>query len=526
MKSGRRHILLKIIALGLLAFAAWTWVNHYRGKRALAEYKRQLIANGEKLTVEELIPPPPPEERDGTAIFAKASLLMRNWGGLLSTNPPNPMCMVSPGRAMISWQQSDIRDSEATNTWDEARAELEMNAEGFELLRQLIERPTLNARLDYTDHQSWSLTGLSKRKAAVQLLKSAVICDLYDDDVASATANMRAMLALSKCATDERLVISQLVRIAMAAISATANWELLQCPQLTEGQLAALQRDWEELELIQSAEHALEMERATTMLMADELKRSGKTFKQYSTPWFGARSGVANTSGAWTDQAWQFAKDSWEKTRYEAWQISWRVAWANPDQLTMLKGEQALLESMRRAQTNDAFLPALRALDLELERLGITGNSGTDDLAFLDSRASDPRMVLSLAVNSLRYFPRRVMTMEASRRTVIIAIALKRFQLRHGHLPADLAALAPEFLGGVPRDPVDGQPLRYRPNNDGSFLLYSVGEDGVDDGGDPRPANEASKSLYWGKGRDWVWPQAASAEEVEVFYREKGESSR
>lgn len=427
---------------------------------------------------------------------------------------------------MIGWKQLDIRDSEATNTWDEARAELEQQAEAFELLCQLIEHPTLHARIDYNDPQSWSLTDPVKRKAAVQLLKAAVICDLHGNDVASAVANTRAMLALSKCASDERLVISQLVRCAIAAISATATWELLHYPQLTDGRLAPLQRDWEELDFIVSAERALEMERATTMLLADDMKRSGKTFKAYSTPWFGTGSGGANASSAWTDQAWQFAKESWEKTRYQAWQITWRVAWANPDQLTMLKGEQALLECMRQVRTNDAFLPAFRALNLELEQLGITGNTRTDELTFLDSRSSDPRVVLSLVVNSLQAFPKRVMAMEVSRRTVITAIALRRFQLRHGHLPTHLAELVPELLVAVPRDPVDGQPLRYRPNADSHFLLYSIGEDGVDDGGDPRPVNEESKSLYWGKGRDWVWPQPATSEQIAAYHAELARRER
>ena len=32
---------------------------------------------------------------------------------------------------------------------------------------------------------------------------------------------------------------------------------------------------------------------------------------------------------------------------------------------------------------------------------------------------------------------------------------------------------------------MDGQPLRYRRNADGTFLLYSIGENGKDDGGNP-----------------------------------------
>ena len=37
-----------------------------------------------------------------------------------------------------------------------------------------------------------------------------------------------------------------------------------------------------------------------------------------------------------------------------------------------------------------------------------------------------------------------------------------------------------QLLASVPLDAVDGQPLRYRRNADGTFSLYSIGENGVD----------------------------------------------
>ncbi len=68
---------------------------------------------------------------------------------------------------------------------------------------------------------------------------------------------------------------------------------------------------------------------------------------------------------------------------------------------------------------------------------------------------------------------------------------------------------------------MDGQPLRYRPNADGTFLLYSVGENGKDDGGDPSlEKGVTGSSFYWQnpKALDWVWPQPATPEEVQSFH--------
>jgi hypothetical protein len=94
----------------------------------------------------------------------------------------------------------------------------------------------------------------------------------------------------------------------------------------------------------------------------------------------------------------------------------------------------------------------------------------------------------------------------------LAAIAVNRCQLRHGKLPSSLEALVPEFLAAVPYDYMSAKPLCYRLKNDGSYVLYSVGLDGKDDGGDPTPTPGGTPSL-WG-GRDAVWPSPV-AEPVE-----------
>jgi hypothetical protein len=93
----------------------------------------------------------------------------------------------------------------------------------------------------------------------------------------------------------------------------------------------------------------------------------------------------------------------------------------------------------------------------------------------------------------------------------IAAIALKRYQLRTGKYPTDLSALVPEFLPEKPHDWMNGEPLRYRLNADGTFTLYSVGENGMDDGGDPNPTQGKRLITIW-DGRDAVWPTAAPPE--------------
>jgi len=104
--------------------------------------------------------------------------------------------------------------------------------------------------------------------------------------------------------------------------------------------------------------------------------------------------------------------------------------------------------------------------------------------------------------------------MEVQREMVLAAIAVKRYQLREQKPPAGLADLVPDFLVRVPRDFMDGQPLRYRLHPDGSWLLYSVGNNAVDDGGNPQPTKSLADSKSFASGRDVVWPQPATPEEI------------
>ncbi len=113
----------------------------------------------------------------------------------------------------------------------------------------------------------------------------------------------------------------------------------------------------------------------------------------------------------------------------------------------------------------------------------------------------------------------KTVRMEAAKSVVITAIALKRFQLKHSRWPETLNELSPEFLPAVTIDIYDGKPLKYHPNVDGTYLLYCVGEDGMDNGGFPTTSLEI-KGMFWQyqRARDWVWPQPATAEEIKDYY--------
>jgi hypothetical protein len=135
---------------------------------------------------------------------------------------------------------------------------------------------------------------------------------------------------------------------------------------------------------------------------------------------------------------------------------------------------------------------------------------------------NNPYAIISQYANSQFATIHKVATVEIARNVVTTAIALKRYELRHHQLPATLDELTPDLLKTVPIDCMDGQPLRYRPKADGTFLLYSVGENGVDDGGDPSLEKGVTSSNYFWQNPhalDWVWPQPATEEEIQAYFK-------
>ena len=72
----------------------------------------------------------------------------------------------------------------------------------------------------------------------------------------------------------------------------------------------------------------------------------------------------------------------------------------------------------------------------------------------------------------------------ALRDAAMTLVAVERYRAVHGRSPESLDQLVPDFIPKVPIDPFDGQPLRYRLDPD-RYVVYSVGEDRQDDGGDP-----------------------------------------
>jgi hypothetical protein len=82
-------------------------------------------------------------------------------------------------------------------------------------------------------------------------------------------------------------------------------------------------------------------------------------------------------------------------------------------------------------------------------------------------------------------------------RCAATGLAAERYRLDKGRWPEKLGDLVPAYLPAVPLDPYDGKPLRLARKPDG-VVVYALGRDGRDDGGDFETLNTHQPGTDYG----------------------------
>ncbi|MCB1079713.1 MAG: hypothetical protein KDM64_17985, partial [Verrucomicrobiae bacterium] len=76
------------------------------------------------------------------------------------------------------------------------------------------------------------------------------------------------------------------------------------------------------------------------------------------------------------------------------------------------------------------------------------------------------------------------------------AVAAERYRLARGRYPESWAELVPEWLPSIPKDVWSGGDLIYHLGPDGRPVIYSVGQNGIDEGGLPKQ-DRSQGDLVW-----------------------------
>lgn len=512
-KRRRKYLILTAILIALPVL--YLVEERVRGEWRLASYKKELIARGEKLSIEELAPPKP-EGTNVVLLTPTEAQSMLNVGGRVGDEFPPTARTLGPGRSVVSWQRDRWFDKNGkAYTWDDYLTAAGGTLDRLPELRRQLTNRVLRVTLDYGEGFTLLLPHLATFKAACQALCQAAVYDLHQGNLDAALENLHAVARLTDTLENEPLFIDQLVRIAIAAIARGTIWEALQADGWTDAQLALLQSDWARLQFTPTMVQALCMERAMSRsYFPGEANFSRQSIRE-ALGWSG--SGLGGTRGgtsftgsgvdAWIDAFGRMIEPLILAARIELW----RHVWAPMDQRFFLEGTQEIIDFGRDglAHHNLRLLP-----DLEERGTNLLGKP-----LLLQRFQENPGL-------SRRYLWTTLLTganakalgkgaqADAWNQVIVVAIALKRFQLKYGRWPEKLAALVPEFLPEVPIDWMDGKPLRYRLNPDGAYLLYSVGEDGVDDGGNAESPLRMNPN--WMITKDYVWPQSATPGEVDA----------
>ncbi len=486
--------------------------EHFRGNWALERWKARMTARGEKFEIDSLTPLLPDDADNGLPKLIWFASQLTAVSEIANITPPTAR-LAATGKlvfipAQTEWRWSVGSKSETNLNWSILAEALAKINQPLEEVRAALKKPAFDARVNYQGGLNFALPHLTRLRGTASYLAAAAMNDLHHGRLEQALENLEALLALTHCQQNELFVVSQLVRIAIAHIGLSATWQALHAPGWTDSQLARLQAAWQSMEFIGAMGRSLEMERAISSVSYQNARRSAQGAWAIFDPSAGGGGGGATVAITSLDQLVDYVSNHFPDLFQKSVHIPlWRFVWSSQDELNHLRVMQTLIEAAREAAKRKSGV-AVAALVDRLEREG-------GQLGFYN------RMRFAISVQSTDWAPRTIakaVDCETLRQLVLAAIALKRYELAHQRTAPNLAALTPEFLPEPPTDYMDGRTLRFRASTNGNFRLYSVGKNQVDEKGDPNPVSGKgvflNHSYNWANGRDIVWPEAASPEEI------------
>jgi hypothetical protein len=508
---GRR--LLWLFALLALVVVGLMFIERGGGRRRLAIWKAQMEAEGEKLDPKRLWPPASPRNVEFSnrlaQVLRQLPTGLANYAGQLSAIVQN-----QPGQGRRGSQERKPWRSQpgtATYSWTDLEDQLGKAQPALDTLRQLMEDPPPDMGYDIMEQLGKdNLPNLVNVRRGAQTLHAAAMNDLHHGNLAGALENLTALSGFVKLYADDPNLVNFMIRVAISGLSVDVCWDALQARDWTEPQLAALQQACQNdnLLLVQMS-RCLEAERATRL---QELA----WFRGHSyDAWVARYQPILQSFNLRPSDRASGPVRCWRQWVFHP---LWSFAWADEEELAYLRTVQGEIMILREAARYGNWPRLRREMAVHCQDYSppIAAWRLYSTLPFLDQFSEI--IGTSKASPSTYPYPQFSKAWSITMKNltlhqmVIAAVALKRYELRHGQVPQGLGSLTPELLAEPPRDFMDGQPLRYQVDGNGSYTLYSVGEDGRDDGGNPLPAiseKNPQNASPW-SGRDWVWPKAVA----------------
>jgi hypothetical protein len=457
----------KLCAWFLLILVFLLIEENIRGRLLVATYKHHLRAQGKKLTLAELglINAPAPPDAATVDLLAAAKTLPE-WNYRFAPEYLRFMRPVISGAATFSWQVPIIND--VPSTWPAVVAQLNSNAPALSAAMDALGRNPHGVPYGFVHDPVFAETD---RHRLLYWLMWATANNLREGKLDEAGETILAMERLGRTfQSNHPAYYRQFMQHGL-----NATWELLQCGATNVQQLSALQDIWSNATIVPDLAKAYEAYHAWNLEHVEAL-----------------------TWGTTNDNAWVL--QLFPPTSRALWFLGGRY----------FDEYGVLLISQHRLNLTRSIAESRRWSSWH-------GESWPKQLWWCLPWSE----IMPFALNEDWYFSEhmlRTVEFETHREMTVAAIALQRYRLRHRQWPETLNDLVPEFLTELPRDWMDGQPLRYRRNSNDTFTLYSVGEDLRDDGGDLTPIDNSNFDVYplamW-RTRDAVWPVVATKENID-----------
>lgn len=483
-----KRILLLALIIGVVILVILSVVVSRRktsSQRELNDYKAKLIAQGEKLTWEEFGYPRAAESNDCMPRLGQAVALLTNRAFSPGTIKMMDLSLATNVRPCWAKDRLFLKDKDQPElAWAEFQEEMEFASVALADIRSALSNPPSFCMTDPTNFALIPPFQFVDQRKAAQWLSAETIFALRQRNMERVRENLWALRQMIHLQENDLTFVSQMIRVAIAGLALSDTWEALQSTEWSEHGLAELQQGWERINLFANLERGFLGERLFLNAAFQHVRASGKAVSQLESIALGP------SSGATTAQ---------EGFRYY-WQMLvvlpiWRSN-VDADELLALRHDQNCLESARRLNQGIAWPKVDRELD---------GLYKSFDTALSEPMAGIRYALSAIAIPNGKRAASSAVRNETLRRLAVVAIALKRYQMQNHSQPPTLEALVPNFISALPSDPMSGKALCYRVDSSTGFVLYSVGEDGVDDGGQATAVTPASGSEIW-YWKDWVWP--------------------
>jgi len=331
-------------------------------------------------------------------------------------------------------------------------------------------RPRARFWINYEDGFAALLPHLAKLKGMVQYLSLHSVAASRAGDTNTAYEDVMMSLRLLESVRNEPIVISQLVRIAMLEIMTQAIWEGVAYRRWNDDQLASLESELAKLDFVADYRLAMRGERAFCVWNIDYVQRNRS---------LGARE-LMDMGSSRPERKW------WQPFLVGAGIQLAPSGWFDLSKVATCRA------------INHELLPIASTRSNTISP--ILAQKGQENLEKRSSLYDVPvRYWMPALAGAAPKFAISQTTVDLAR----VGIAIERFRLANGDFPKSLDSLAPRFIDAVPQDVVNGQPLHYRRTADDRYLLYSVGWNQTDDGGEA--ALTSSGNTINREEGDWVW---------------------